>query len=121
MAMENQDCTQYLGTDFELVFSDIKDTVNGRLIDPGSVEAVSWAMGYFEESGEAIVQKTLDVDATMTEPGRITIRVRPEDTENLEPGFYSHELRIKNIGRIITLSRGKILFKYKIADFLEVQ
>lgn len=124
MAAENQDFETYKGEDKDIVFPDIVDVSKNRLIQMETISEAWWSLGTYEDlSGEAVLIVSTDpsrdynnIGSTvlLVEDGRIMVNLTGATMADIEPGFYTHELRVINSGREYVLSRGKVLIKSKI-------
>ena len=55
-----------------------------------------------------VFQKSLGSGISLVENGKYRVRVAPQDTENIEVGYYYYDLEIGANGDIFTILRGRL-------------
>jgi hypothetical protein len=126
MAAENQDIMLYAAEDKDIIFSGISDTERGQILQIGVVTKIVWALNEFESSGqEPLIKITSAGDTSIPDPnaiafmpedGIITVSLTSASTASLDPGVYSHELRIIAQDKQYVLARGKALIKSDLTN-----
>ena len=117
MSLENQDFIAIQGTDFDIDFENIISETTGALVTSDSISRAVWGLVRMDNPYESALLITSDESANIEFPedGKIRVKIHPEHFSHLDPGYYLHELKIDNRGRIVSLARGKMLLKIEIA------
>ncbi len=103
MALKNQDFEMWKGNNKELLFT-VEDVAN---LD-GSIS--NWAVSKAGQKEKLFVKTVVNSEGKI-----VTIPVLPEDTEDLPPGNYYHELEIiDGVGSIFTAAIGQMRLYPKI-------
>lgn len=55
-----------------------------------------------------VFQKSINNGISLVEDGKYRVRVAPQDTENIEVGYYYYDLEIGANGDIFTILRGRL-------------
>lgn len=69
---------------------------------------------YYDE--DYVFQKSLQNGITEIEPGKIRVRIAPEDTKTEELGVYLYDLQIGIGDDIYTVMRGELKIVYEITE-----
>lgn len=72
------------------------------------LEAAFFSVKKNKSDSEYAVQKSLGAGIYAAEPGKYGVRVAPEDTRDLEPGFYYYDLQIQIGLDVFTVLIGEI-------------
>ena len=60
------------------------------------------------DNGTIVVQKSLGNGISKVETGIYRVRIAPDDTEDLNPGYYSYDLEIGVNDDVFTILRGML-------------
>jgi hypothetical protein len=110
MAIENQDFTLHQRTNLNLRFE--VSLADGVLIPQQDIDHASWGMVPLGMKEPALTVSTVTIEGD----GIIVVKLTPSMT-NLEPGYYWHELRVMNLGKLFVASSGKVLIKPALVGY----
>lgn len=115
MAQICQDFVMDAKNDLSIRFEGVYNESTGQIITIGDILDASWAMTPYEEQTTPIAQKTLGNGIAVPADGVVIVSISNSDTDGLY-GEYSHELRLKSAGGVLTAARGKVTIRYQIAN-----
>ncbi len=99
MAKKNQDFEIWAGNNLSIIFT-VKDAS-----DLSDIAAIKWAFAS-NNLGDVILEKQLGSGIGVS-GNQITVTLAANDTKDLQPGYYYHELKAKDTSdNIFTIAIG---------------
>lgn len=116
MAQFNQDFVMFAGNDETIRFTGVYNETNGQLVSKDDIIGASWGFTPYEDETIVLVNKDLVGEQIIVpEDGLVIVQLNESDTTGLS-GEFTHELRLRHSGGVITAARGRMTIKYQATN-----
>jgi hypothetical protein len=116
VTIANQNVTIYRG-DSKLLFIELTNADDGTPFVPGAAAEIKYRIAFnASEIRQPLVFKTLGSGVAQV-PGGVNIALSPDDT-NLFPRQYYHELKIEDLGDVMTAMTGVVWVRPSLQPYV---
>lgn len=116
MAQFNQDFVMFAGNDEKVRFTNVFNELTGQIVAKDDIIGASWGFTPYEDETEILVVKDLvSGGIEIPDDGFVIVSLSESDTEGLS-GEFTHELRLRHDGGVVTAARGRMTIKYRATN-----